>query len=257
MKWTLPQSIRLYQYTAETVHAPPLTDAEPCGWAQTSICLRHLKEQSEIPKKHTPPNLIFLTLHQNIFFPRYDSVSFLSALCPWNYPQSSASSFPQHLSVSSKVSLLLPVWAHMPSSVAASWLSLRKSFSLTKHHIIIFKLIQCEYFPALPITQYLEACGLALCITIAKNKIFFFFGHPQCLSQSAWLICTVALLMESSVRNWEMILEHPALLDFFLREFFPVLEFYHWKIGMQYYQPQEPYLSFFSSSPKWLKNDNF
>lgn len=88
MNWTLPQSVRLYQQTAKTVHASPPRDAEPCGWAQTSICPRNLKKQcshsSETPKTHK-----ILTLHQNIFFPRYDIVSFLSALCPWNHSQSS------------------------------------------------------------------------------------------------------------------------------------------------------------------------
>lgn len=163
-------------------------------------------------------------------------VSFLSALCPWNHPQSSC----LFLSTAS-LSLLLNVssLACMGpyASISRCFMALlKKPHSLTKHHIIIFKLIQCEYFPDLPSTQYLEACGLVLSITTAKNKI---------------------LLMESSARNWEMILEHPALPDFFFWEFFPILEFYHRKIDMHYYQPQESCLSFFTSSPEWLKNDNF
>lgn len=93
MNWTLPQSVRLYQHTAKTVHVSSLIDVEPCGWEQTSIFLRHLKKQcshrSEIPKNQTE----FSHSTKTYFFQdtRIISciVSFLSALCPWNHPQSS------------------------------------------------------------------------------------------------------------------------------------------------------------------------
>lgn len=94
-----------------------------------------------------------------------------------------------------------------------------------------------------------------LCLLLLQRIRLFWHLRPP--SQSTWLLCTVALLMESSVSNWEMILEHPALPFFFPGNFSYYWSFTVEKSVCSYYQLQEPYLSFFSSSPEWLKNDNF